>query len=129
MGSGQSGENFRYFYSRRDGAVVCRGRSAYLLQELGREANVHGGSQPAGPWSLGFLVFRASEDILRFAAPRCLQPVNSTVALFCSSSRSASNSNLTVARTPSGSFSSHRHTRSSSGSNPVLSNASSKRAA
>jgi hypothetical protein len=71
---------------RRDGAVVCRGRSAYLLQELGWEANGHGGGQPAAPWSLGFLVFRAGVELvflvgghgvvhlsLRYWSTRCLE--------------------------------------------------------
>jgi hypothetical protein len=48
----------------RDGSVICRGRGAYLLQELGWEANGHGGGRPAAPRSLGFLVFRAGVELV-----------------------------------------------------------------
>lgn len=70
----------------RDGAVVRGGRSAYLLEELGWEANGHGSGQPAAPWPLGFLVFRAGVELvflvggfgvvylsLRYWSARCLE--------------------------------------------------------
>lgn len=44
---------------RRDAAVVRRGRGAHLLQQVG-----HGGDEPAAPWSLGFLVFRAGVELV-----------------------------------------------------------------
>jgi len=42
---------------RRDGAVVCRRGGAYLLKQLGWEADRHGGREPAASWSLGLLIF------------------------------------------------------------------------
>jgi hypothetical protein len=54
---------------RGDGPVVRGCRGAYLLQQLGREANGNGGGEPTAPWSLGFLVFRVGSVGVRGSSP------------------------------------------------------------